>query len=630
MVIDDIEWLWHYVCKTTTLRDPRQHPDEWIYIMRYHKKYWKTLVHRATTLDIRKNADHWQLRVMHATVFEQLSQHGEFSRHRPSPESTSTIGYFGCIACRKKCRTRAGEAAHMFRCHGHIAEFRHLCDSTACPACLREYHTIDRVHAHMRYSTKCQAKLRGMKFRRPQTPGIGSRSNEALKKQHDGLLPFQVAAGPMQAPSQEILSIKYHLDLYEHLALVCFETDLQEPEDILKELFKITQDYVIPWTMLVATVDQLLEDFTEENCELAGISRPELRGIFHKLSDPYNWPFLQETLGSPADNRTVAELDTYEVWCEQLVDNETQAPWTASPSTPPRVFAEKVILHAYSGRRRHGDLQWFLEDCALKHPEVTLHVVSLDIVINSIYGDISKAEIRNHWYRGMREGYIAGILSGPPCCTWSKARGKTMATRPQRHGPRILRDAEHLWGFLSVSLREMNQLADGHCLLSFSVTAMAILATTGGSGILEHPAEPAEPELASIWKLPILQLLSSLPGMKFLTMAQGLLGAPSPKPTGLLTLNLPMLPQQLVKWAVCPELPKGRSIGIDDAGVYKTAGLKEYPPAMCAALAHAFFMALQAQPVMETAQHIPSAFLDMCISMTSHDFGDAYGPDCAL
>ena len=628
MILDDMEWLWNYVSRTCNLRDPRQHQEEWLYIMRYHKKYWKTLVHRATTLDILKNCDQWQLRVTHAMVFDHLSHHGDFSSERPTPEQTQCTGHYGCIFCRKKCRTKAGEAAHMFRCHGHTAEFRHFCDTTACPACLREYHTIDRVHAHMRYSQSCQAKLRGMRFWRPLTPGIGSRASSDLKLRHDGLLPYQIAEGPKQAPPIEIPTTQHDLDLYEQLALICFERDSQHIEDVLNQLFKVSQNYVIAWTTFLETVQQLSADFTAENCALAGFTQQEVQDMLRRLCDPTNWPFLQETTGRPADSRRIAELDVYEVWCEQLALNEQVEPWIPTASTPGRVFAEKVILHAYSGRRRQGDLQWFLEECAKRHPEVQLHVVSLDIVIDSHYGDISKEEIRNQWYHGMREGYITGFLSGPPCCTWSKARGKVMPDRQRRHGPRVLRDADHLWGFLSVSLREMAQLSDGHCLLGFSVTAMTILATTGGSGILEHPAEPEEPELASIWKLPLLQFLSRLPGMRQHTMAQGLLGAPSPKPTGLLALNLPMLPQQLTSWAVCPDLPKGRSIGVDATGVYKTAGLKEYPPAMCAALAHSFFQAIQTQSVVNDLPHVPPAFLHMCDAMVSHDFGTTYGPDC--
>ena len=630
MITDDMEWLWQYVCRTSSLRDPRQHPEEWLYIMRYHKKYWKTLVQRATCLDIQKNSDQWQLRVMHATVFDQLAQCGELSKERPIPECSSPQGYYGRIACRKRCRTKAGEAAHMFRCHGHTAEFRQFCDTTACPACLREYHPIDRVHAHLRHSHTCQAKLRGMRFCRPLTPGIGSRTNFDLKQRHDGLLPYQVAEGPQPAPQAEIYAIKYHLDLYEHIALILFEHDMQAKEEVLNQLYTAILTYVIPWTSFVETVQQLKEDFTEENCVLAGFTPQEVQAILCRLCEPDNWPFLHDAIGNPNDTKTIAALDVYEVWCEQLALDEHVEPWRATTPRPTRVFAEKVILHAYSGRRRQGDLQWFLEECAGKHPEVILHVVSLDIVIDAHHGDISKEEVRNQWYHGMREGYVAGFLSGPPCCTWSKARGKVMTDRPRNHGPRVLRDADHLWGYMSVSLREMAQLSDGHCLLGFSVTAMTILATTGGSGVLEHPAEPEEPELASIWKLPLLQLLSRLPGMTQLTMAQGLLGAPSPKPTGLLALNLPGLPQQLVSWAVSPELPKGRSIGVDATGTYKTAGLKEYPPAMCAALAHSFFQAIQTQPVVNSTQNVPPAFLDMCASMVCHDLGDTYGPDCVL
>ena len=177
----------------------------------------------------------------------------------------------------------------------------------------------------------------------------------------------------------------------------------------------------------------------------------------------------------------------------------------------------------------------------------------------------------------------------------------------------------------------MLQLMDGHQLLGFSVIAMTILATTGGAAILEHPAEPEEQELASIWRLPLLQLLSRLPGMQHLNMAQSLLGAPSPKPTGLLVLNLPSLPSWLVRWAVCPDLPKGRSIGTDETGVYRTAELKEYPPAMCAAMAHAFtdatLTAIHAVPE-QYVEHIPQDFLDLCQTMISHDFGTEYGPDC--
>ena len=82
-VMDDLDWLWGYVHNTTTLRDPRVHPGDWLYVLRYHQKYWKILVHRATKLDVLKKHDDWQLRMMHHQVFEHFLITGEVHGHRP-------------------------------------------------------------------------------------------------------------------------------------------------------------------------------------------------------------------------------------------------------------------------------------------------------------------------------------------------------------------------------------------------------------------------------------------------------------------------------------------------------------------------------------------------------------------
>jgi len=630
MLKDDLHWMWQQLNNTCTLRNPADHPEEWFYITRFHKKYWKTLVHRATMLDILKNSDNWQLRQVHFHVFDHLQSVGELNSPPPRPEVTPAKGMYGCIACGKKCRTLAGEAAHMFRCHGKVAEFRRFSDTTSCPACLREYHTVDRLHAHLRHGRRCQAQLRGMKMHRPITPGIGSQHNAVLKQRHDGLLPYQPAAGPPTRPMPLIDAQHHDLEAYEKIALECFEQGCHGRDHLRGQLFAIVQGLEISWTSLNRTVEQLIHDFTDENCELVQLSKSDIHHLLGSLRDPTHWPFLTDNAGDPEPGHRVEPLETYEVWSERLAQDFSQQPWHPDQARPHRPFAERIILHAYSGRRRHGDVQWFLEECAAQHPDVIMHVISLDIVINSHYGDIGREEVRARWYTGMRQGYVAGFLSGPPCCTWSKARGKQLKGKSSK-GPRVLRDSNHLWGFDSVSIKEMLQFMDGRQLLGFSVIAMTILATTGGAAILEHPAEPEEQELASIWRLPLLQLLSRLPGMQHLNMAQGLLGAPSPKPTGLLVLNLPSLPSWLVRWAVCPDLPKGRSIGTDETGVYRTAELKEYPPAMCAAMAHAFtdatLTAIHAVPE-QHVEHVPQDFLDLCQTMVSHDFGVEYGPDC--
>ena len=86
-------------------------------------------------------------------------------------------------------------------------------------------------------------------------------------------------------------------------------------------------------------------------------------------------------------------------------------------------FKEKVILHAYSGRRRPGDVQWFIDHLAEQRDLSGIVVVSLDIVIDERWGDISKQDTQTFWLDALRAGFVLGMLSGPPCCTWSVARG---------------------------------------------------------------------------------------------------------------------------------------------------------------------------------------------------------------
>ena len=102
---------------------------------------------------------------------------------------------------------------------------------------------------------------------------------------------------------------------------------------------------------------------------------------------------------------------------------------------------------------------------------------------------------------------------------------------------------------------------------------------------LSTPAESPNPDDASIWRTPIMQLLLSLPECESITLAQGLWGAQSSKPTTLGVLNAPQLKQELHSGRITSELPKGSSIGKDASGQWATARLKEYPPGLCLALA---------------------------------------------
>ena len=132
----------------------------------------------------------------------------------------------------------------------------------------------------------------------------------------------------------------------------------------------------------------------------------------------------------------------------------------------------------------------------------------------------------------------------------------------------------------------------------------------------------------SIWRTPILKLLLCLPGFELIHLAQGLWGAKSPKPTSLMVLNAPGIQQDLLQWQVTKDVPVQTSIGVDLAGGWSTAALKEYPPALNRALAQGLSKALRRCAVDETVQ-ISQAFRDRCMPMLCTDYGGTIGPDFA-
>lgn len=52
------------------------------------------------------------------------------------------------MTCGTSCKTKAGEGAHMFRCHGNYNYVRSLYDSSTCGYCLKHYKTPVRLGAH--------------------------------------------------------------------------------------------------------------------------------------------------------------------------------------------------------------------------------------------------------------------------------------------------------------------------------------------------------------------------------------------------------------------------------------------------------------------------------------------------
>ena len=65
-----------------------------------------------------------------------------------------------------------------------------------------------------------------------------------------------------------------------------------------------------------------------------------------------------------------------------------------------------------AGRRRIGDLQYFIDNLATQRTGYVVHVVSLDIVVDTTWGDATNPATRNFWIDAIRRGFVLAFVGG--------------------------------------------------------------------------------------------------------------------------------------------------------------------------------------------------------------------------
>ena len=590
LIIDDFRWLWHQLHHCCNLGDPATHLPRWLEVIKFHRGYWKRLIRRAAEHSVRVQKREFMIATAHVRFWERLVHSGFVQPVPQEPfDDRAQPSAYGCMCCQKACRSLGGEGAHMHRTHGEIHPVRRLMGSTQCGACLTEYFTMGKLKMHLIRSASCRTTLLGRGNCGPAQPGLGSTEDTARWMQWDNRLPPLAAAGPrLQAvPGRDFDG--EHQELYEEIILGILDVDTVAFEGFVRQCI---QKFPISWTRCRLTLLEVHQQCAESSLDVGAIHLSACMETLKRLATVAAWPFLTQ-LQVAAQPSVPPQV---------VLDSRIQTAQIAHrrPAVPRQLGKERVFLHAFSGRRRAGDLQHYLETAfARKADGVLLHVVSMDVVIDQEWGDACRPATRDFWLRGALDGFVQGGLCGPPCETWSQARFVQTGPHHDRQ-PRPLWSLEWLWGLPSLSLREQGQVEVGNELLVFSIDLLICLAHSDGIGVLEHPGEPADEEKPSIWRLPIIQLLQQLPGFAFVDFAQGLLGAKSPKPTQFLTLNMDSLPTFLRNHRLCPDLPRVAAIGKTVDGQWATTSLKEYPPALNRALGESIAHHLLQHPFQPT------------------------------
>eukprot|EP00438_Fugacium_kawagutii_P003318 Skav229332 [mRNA] locus=scaffold2917:96062:105952:- [translate_table: standard] len=571
LIMEDLRWMWHQLRGSSALPDPDVDHLPWERILLHQRKYWKKLVRRAVAHHLKQERNRRHVQQFHGRLVETLG--------------SLTIS------------------------------------GTQCGACLREYHTVGKIQRRLQHSRHCRSVLLQRGQQRELLPGIGSAAERDLVQRHDGLLPTLQAAGP-RLPVQDMqpdfvdYNVEFEAALFQHL------TDVHDEGGTLLAVEHFVQQYVenhpMGWTEFTATLHQLRAHYGIEEERHTGISVDDLRQLPLHLAEPDRWPWLaaDQPPARPPEH-TIPE------WHRVLEVEEMAASIRTMQAAPRPLGRHRVLLHFFAGRRRPGDVQYFVD--RWQPPEgVVFHVVSLDVVHDIDLGDLSKPTTRLYWLGTLRSCWALGFIAGPPCETWSQAR--QVALEGHARGPRPIRSGKEPWGLASLRLREIDQVGFGNVLLSFSLEAAAATLVSQGIALLEHPAEPEDQDAPTIWRLPALRLLRQHPAVSCFRCSQGYYGAPTVKPTMLMTINLPDLEFSLWRDRLSETLPTGASIGRDETGAFKTSPLKEYPPGFCKSIAETICFQ-GSQPAFGCAEQ-PSSFWAKVAPMQV-SYGRRMGPDYA-
>ena len=184
--------------------------------------------------------------------------------------------------------------------------------------------------------------------------------------------------------------------------------------------------FPLSWTTCLATLATLRQTVrTHRNDEaFMDIDADSILQVLDELGNPEVWPFLRCQRPSADGARSLG------TWEQMIYDLEPPADWPI-----PRQFGVyRIVLHSFSGRRRIGDFQFYLDELIKASPSpFTIITVSLDIVVDAVRGNIADPDVRAFWFHSITQGWTVALLAGPPCETWSELEVSGRQMNAQGH-----------------------------------------------------------------------------------------------------------------------------------------------------------------------------------------------------
>ena len=386
----------------------------------------KSWIKKAKQIAILRHTRRVEWREFHFEYLNECRQAG-WMHEFPWPDGQEFVDeqqLEACMACGLVFKNRAAWSVHAFRAHARRNPRRRVIGGTRCDACAREYRSTARLLNHLRNSDSCYRQLlHAGKVYEDILPGIGSR-NEI----RGGPMPVPVmrSQGPREEgltgefPDGELEEERYDLTLMDNL-IDCFlampsHTTLPEGLDLVKQC---VEGNTARFSFLRKTMHFFVEELNTEEMHLEWkIPHSLVTLIAQTAANRFkiSWFFAKDRLRAPVDDETIREA----AWnyCKSNV-----GPWRwEKQEYIPRFGCHCLIwLHLFSGERRADDLQSQLESLRAP-PGYVLRILLVDVIFDPIAGNLACPKNQRIWLGHIDAGFVAGLMAGPPCESWSRAR----------------------------------------------------------------------------------------------------------------------------------------------------------------------------------------------------------------
>ena len=169
---------------------------------------------------------------------------------------------------------------------------------------------MEKVTAHLYYSTRCRRILQSRNYACAPEPGAGSLRDRELTQRHDRLLPPLRQEGPL--PLEPRLRDDPGIDIDLHVAIMEIFVEAYTVQNAMTEIQRIAEERPISWTTWTRTLLYFADTLDEEDIAKWNVPLQQVIDQLRVLQTPGNWG-LEEPLPTGTSDRHTLERECNEI-----------------------------------------------------------------------------------------------------------------------------------------------------------------------------------------------------------------------------------------------------------------------------------------------------------------------------